>query len=100
MTKSTGTCGFTLWGSPPNSTMASLSAAISTTAGTPVKSCKMTLLGENGISSEFIVGDQDAIRLTSSGVTRNPSHFRNAASNNNRIVKGSESRLQIPKSCK
>ena len=65
-----------------------------------MKSCKITLLGENGISSGVIVGDHDAMRSTSSRVMRKPSHFRSAASSNNRIVKGRESRSQRPKSCR
>jgi hypothetical protein len=50
MTKSTGQSGLIFWGSPPSLFMASLMAAKSTTAGTPVKSYKMTRAGLNGIS--------------------------------------------------
>lgn len=51
MTKSTGHYGLILFGSPPNLLVASLIAAKSTTAGTPVKSYKITLEGLNGIST-------------------------------------------------
>ena len=100
MTKSTGTCGLTFEGSPPNSIMASLRAAMSTNAGTPVKSCSITLLGLNGISSATMSGVQAAIFRTSSSVINEPSHFLRAASSNIRMVKGSESNWQIPLSCK
>ena len=61
-----------------------------------MKSCKITLLGLKGISSGFIVGDQEAILLTSSLVTRKPSHFLRADSSNIRIEKGNSSNLQRP----
>ena len=69
---------------------------MSTTAGTPVKSCRITLLGLNGISSGFILGVQDAILITSSLVTRKPSHFLSADSSNIRIENGSSSNLHNP----
>lgn len=49
MTKSTGHNGLIFFGSPPILATASLIAARSTTAGTPVKSCRITLAGLNGI---------------------------------------------------
>lgn len=53
MTKSTGQAGLISSGFPPNFTIASLIAAKSTTAGTPVRSYKITLAGLNGISTPF-----------------------------------------------
>ena len=66
MTKSTGTNGLIFEGSPPSLLMASLMAARSTTAGTPlykkillkiiiiyVKSWRITLAGLKGISTSF-----------------------------------------------
>ena len=50
MTKSTGHKGLTFDESPPNLATASLIAARSTTKGTPVKSCRITLEGLKGIS--------------------------------------------------
>ena len=50
MTRSTGTSGFTLAGSPPSLAMPSRMAARSTTAGTPVKSCIRMRDGLNGTS--------------------------------------------------
>ena len=61
-----------------------------------MKSWSITLLGENGISHGFIEGVHEAIFLTSSSVTRNPSHLRSAASRRHLIVNGSSSRLHIP----
>ena len=69
---------------------------MSTTAGTPVKSCKITLLGLNGISEGFISGLHEAIRTTSSSVTRKLSHLRKADSNSIRIETGISSRLHLP----
>ena len=51
MTRSTGTRGLIAWGSPPFRAIAERSAARSTTAGTPVKSCNNTRAGVNGIST-------------------------------------------------
>ena len=53
ITKSTGTNGLISSAFPPSFTTASLIAARSTTAGTPVKSYKITLAGLKGISTEF-----------------------------------------------
>ena len=50
MTKSTGTSGLILLISPPTSFIALRNDAKSTTAGTPVKSCKITREGLNGTS--------------------------------------------------
>ena len=50
MTRSTGTSGLILSGSPPISTIALRREAKSTTAGTPVKSCKITRDGLKGTS--------------------------------------------------
>ena len=96
ITKSTGTWGLTLLGSPPSSLIASLSAAMSTIAGTPVKSCRITRLGLNGISSGFISGDHEAILFTSSSFTRKPSHFLNADSRRIRIENGISDKLHRP----
>ena len=76
--------------------MASLRAAMSTTAGTPVKSWRITLLGLNGISDGVISGFHEAIRTTSSSVTRNPSHLRRADSSRIRIETGISASSQIP----
>ena len=51
MTRSTGHKGFTFDGSDSNLFTASLSAARSTTSGTPVRSCRTTLAGLKGIST-------------------------------------------------
>src|SRR5512146_2140524 len=51
MTRSAGTSGFTRAGSPPSSAIASRIAARSTTAGTPVKSWRITRAGMNGTSA-------------------------------------------------
>jgi hypothetical protein len=57
--------------------MASLIAARSTTAGTPVKSCISTRAGWNGIStSGSALASQLAIASTSSAVTEVPSSRR------------------------
>ena len=51
MTRSTGTRGLMASGSPPLRAIALRSAARSTTAGTPVKSCSSTRAGVYGIST-------------------------------------------------
>ena len=51
MTRSTGTSGLILRGSPPRLFMPSRMAARSTTAGTPVKSCMRTRAGRKPIST-------------------------------------------------
>ena len=50
MTSSTGWSGLIFFGSPPSFFIASRIAARSTTAGTPVKSCRSTRAGVNAIS--------------------------------------------------
>ena len=50
MTSSAGTSGLIFAGSPPRSRMASRMVARSTTAGTPVRSCRSTRAGVNWIS--------------------------------------------------
>jgi hypothetical protein len=72
--------------------MASLMAAKSTTAGTPVKSCKMTLAGLKGISiyfGAFIC--QFKMLSTSFERTLNSSQFLTAASNNTLTLYGNYS---------
>ena len=54
MTRSTGTSGLILRGSPPSARMASRMAARSTTAGTPVKSCISTRAGRKAISRSLL----------------------------------------------
>lgn len=94
MTKSTGHNGLIFWGSPPNLTIASLIAARSTTAGTPVKSCKITLAGLNGISIWFFdYFYQLRMFSTSLDLTSNSSQFLTALSNNTLILYGSLSNL-------
>ena len=56
MTRSAGTSGLTRDGSPPSSAIASRMAARSTTAGTPVKSCRITRAGMKGISTSEAPG--------------------------------------------
>jgi len=76
-----------LFAYPPNFTTASLIAAKSTTAGTPVKSCKMTLAGLNGISiylEAFFY--QSRIFSTSDVFTANSSQFLTADSKRTRIL--------------
>lgn len=86
MTKSTGHNGLIFYGSPPSLFIASLIAAKSTTAGTPVKSCKMTRAGLNGISIYFgAFVSQFKIFYTSFYVTANSSQLRTADSNNTLI---------------
>ena len=50
MTNSAGESGLIISGKPPNFITASRIAAKSTIAGTPVKSCSITLAGEKEIS--------------------------------------------------
>ncbi len=64
-------------------------AARSTTAGTPVKSCRMTRAGLKGTSAvEGTSAPHLASRETSSLVTVKPSTWRNTASNRTRIENG------------
>ena len=50
MTSSAGMSGLIFFGSPPRARIASRIAARSTTAGTPVRSCRITRAGVNWIS--------------------------------------------------
>jgi hypothetical protein len=62
--------GLIFCGSPPMRAIAERMAAKSTTAGTPVKSCKITRAGLKGISAACgALGSQVASFLTSSSVT-------------------------------
>lgn len=89
MTKSTGQSGFIFYGSPPSLFIASLIAAKSTTAGTPVKSYKITRAGLNGISICFgAFVSQFNMLFTSFYVTANSSQLRTADSNNTLIEYG------------
>eukprot|EP00732_Lithocolla_globosa_P001973 Lithocolla_globosa_v1_NODE_1144_length_2839_cov_59.750449.p4 type:complete len:133 gc:universal NODE_1144_length_2839_cov_59.750449:2290-2688(+) len=86
MTRSTGTRGLIFSGSPPNRFIASRIAAQSTTAGTPVKSCKTTRAGLKGIS--MLLGalvSQSKIFSTSASFTAKLSQDRTAASNKVRM---------------
>ena len=86
-------------GSPPSRFMALRMAARSTTAGTPVKSCKTTRAGLNGISTG--AGDaafQPARFLTSRSVISYPSQFRRAASSSTRTENGSAATVVNPAS--
>ena len=100
ITRSAGQIGLMVNGFPPNWFTASLMAAKSTRAGTPVKSCNITLEGLNDtsiVSSLFWWSSQLYIFSTSSFVTWNPSQFRTPDSSKTRIEKGSLSRLKIYK---
>ena len=77
MTSSAGMSGLIFRGSPPRACMASRMAARSTTAGTPVRSCKMTRAGVNWISvSGSLPGSQFASARTWSAVMLAPSSLR------------------------
>src|SRR6476620_7485728 len=81
MTSSTGCRGLTFRGSPPSFTIPSRIAARSTTAGTPVKSCRSTRAGVNAIS--FCVPEQTshpASAWMSSGSTNRASSRRSGFS--------------------
>ena len=80
MTSSAGCSGFTRPGSPPRRTTPSRIAARSTTAGTPVKSCRRTRAGMNAISL-LTPGVQRASASMSSAVTARPSSRRSMFSN-------------------
>ena len=68
MTSSAGTSGLILAGSPPRSRMASRMVARSTTAGTPVRSCRITRAGVNWISVDGSAsGSHWASAVTCSG---------------------------------
>lgn len=85
MTKSTGHKGLIRLGSPPKRFIASRMAARSTTAGTPVKSYRITRAGLKGISILLgAVCSQFRIFCTSFYFTANSSQLRTAFSNNTR----------------
>ena len=74
MTSSAGMSGLIFVGSPPRACMASRIAARSTTAGTPVRSCRMTRAGVNWISvSGSCFGSHCASAVTCSAVMLTPS---------------------------
>ena len=77
MTISAGARGLILSGSPPRSAIASRMVAMSTTQGTPVKSCMMTRAGVNWISmSGSAPGSQFARERMWSAVMFAPSSVR------------------------
>ena len=99
MTRSTGTSGLIRCGSPPARFMADRIAARSTTAGTPVKSCRMTRAGLNGSSAvDGVAALHLATAVTSASVTSNPSMFRRQLSSSTLIENGSGSSLATPSS--
>ena len=92
MTRSTGTSGLMRSGSPPRRFMAWRMAARSTTAGTPVKSCRMTRAGRKGISmSCFEVVSQLRMFSTSACLMAKLSQLRIADSRSTRIEYGKRS---------
>jgi len=92
MTRSTGQRGLILEGSPPRRCMQSLMAARSTTAGTPVKSWRMTLAGLKGMSTSFYEFlTQSNILSTSPDCTLYSSQFLTADSSSTRIEYGRDS---------
>src|SRR3954449_5839057 len=72
MTRSAGTSGLTLAGSPPRSAIASRMTARSTTAGTPVKSWRITRDGMNGISASAGAPGGPAASGSTSPARRSP----------------------------
>ncbi len=89
MTRSTGTRGLIFFGSAPSRFTAARIEARSTTAGTPVKSWRMTRAGMNGSSTSFGAGAFQAPRFfTSSAVTTSPSTLRRTASSSTLIENG------------
>ena len=77
MTSSAGMSGLILVGSPPRFRIASRIAARSTTAGTPVRSCRITRAGVNWISvSGSAFGSQPARARMWSAVMLTPSSLR------------------------
>ena len=91
MTRSTGTSGLILSGSPPSAAIASRIAARSTTAGTPVKSCISTRAGRKAISCSVLprLSSQAATASMSSFVTVRPSSLRSRFSSRTFIENGS-----------
>ena len=94
MTSSAGTSGLILAGSPPRSRMASRMVARSTTAGTPVRSWRMTRAGVNWISvAGSAAGSHPARAVTWSAVTCRPSSLRSRFSSRTLRLNG---RLPAP----
>lgn len=91
MTRSTGTKGLIVFGSLPFRANSARNDAMSTTAGTPVKSCINTRAGLKGIS--LLEGLDPQCKRVSifSWVTENPSWFRRAFSNRIRMENGNRS---------
>ena len=85
MTKSTGTSGLILLISPPTSFIALRNDAKSTTAGTPVKSCRITRDGLKGTSPSFPSLPKLPNALICSSVMTNSSSCLNTDSNKTRI---------------
>ncbi len=92
MTRSAGTTGLILAGSPPSSLIPSRMAARSTTAGTPVKSCSTTREGMKGTSAPALVGLHDATASTWPASTYPPPACRRAFSSKILMEKGRRSR--------
>ena len=94
MTRSAWTSGLTRPGSPPRSAIASRMAARSTTAGTPVRSWRMTREGMNGISASAATPGRQAVRVsTSSGRTMPSPAWRSRFSSRIRIVTGADAEV-------
>ena len=89
MTRSDGRIGLISSGGPPSFAKASRMAARSTTAGTPVKSCRMTRAGRNAISHDGAAdGSQLATASMCSRVTLLSSSWRKRFSSRMRSEKG------------
>ena len=89
MTRSAGLRGLIFVGSPPSATSASRMAAMSTTAGTPVKSCRSTRAGWKEISvSGSAFGSHASIFSTCSRLTTRPSSLRSRFSSRTFSEKG------------
>ena len=89
MTSSAGMSGLILVGSPPRACMASRIAARSTTAGTPVRSCRMTRAGVNWISvSGSLAASQPASAVIWLAVMLAPSSLRSRFSSRIFRLKG------------
>ncbi len=95
MTRSTGTSGFDLCGSPPSDFMPSRMAARSTTAGTPVKSCISTRARRKPISLSTLprFTSQSLTATMSSRVTERPSSKRSRFSSRTFMENG---RAEMP----
>jgi len=92
-TRSTGTSGLILEGSAPKRFTAARIEARSTTAGTPVKSWRMTRAGMKGSSTSRGAFASHAARFrASASVTSSPSTLRSTDSRSTLIEKGRRSR--------